>query len=290
LCDELDGGLGFVGGRVRLDHSSIVWDGRSTVLYDPATMNAPSHNAPARGLFPCQRELLGLLESLVNVIFCAKDLDGRYLEANSAFVRRTGKKSKRDVIGTTAMDHFRPELAERYEEQDQKVFATGAPLHDQLEIIKRPNGQLGWYLTTKLPVSGDDPGTLVGLVSVSRDLNAPSDEHLALERLQDVVTHVKEHLAVPIRVAELAAIAECSEAQLERRFRKVLGVTATQHILRVRVEAAARLLTETDTSIATIATMCGFYDQPDFTRRFARLTNSTPAQFRSAGGTFGVSA
>ena len=28
--------------------------------------------------------------------------------------------------------------------------------------------------------------------------------------------------------------------------------------------------------------MVGFYDQSDFTRRFARLTNQTPAQFRAA--------
>ena len=62
--------------------------------------------------------------------------------------------------------------------------------------------------------------------------------------------------------------------------RKVLGVTPTRHVLRVRVEAAARLLTETDESIATVAAMCGFYDQPDFRRRFARLTNNTPAQFQ----------
>ena len=41
------------------------------------------------------------------------------------------------------------------------------------------------------------------------------------------------------------------------------------------------MLAETDTPIATIAGDCGFYDQPDFTRRFARLTGTTPAQFRA---------
>ena len=49
----------------------------------------------------------------------------------------------------------------------------------------------------------------------------------------------------------------------------------------------AAMLTETDEPIATVAAMCGFYDQPDFTRRFARLTNTTPAQFRAQGGGFG---
>lgn len=260
-----------------------------SVLYDPIAMGdedvtytepEPLRSEP--GLFACQDELLALLETLINVIFCAKDLDGRYVEVNSAFVRRTGKKSKRDVIGTLASEHFVDELAERYAEQDREVFRTGEPLRDQLELIHRTKGKPGWYLTTKLPV-GDpaDRTKIVGLVSVSRDLVTPSEEDIVLERLVHVVDHVRANLDQLIRVTDLATVADCSEQQLERRMRRVFGVTATQYVLRVRVETAARMLTETNEPLASIATVCGFYDQPDFTRRFARLTNATPAQFRT---------
>lgn len=231
-------------------------------------------------LWDCQPELVGLLETLVNVIFCAKDREGRYVEVNSAFVRRTGRRSKREVIGTTAADHFRPELAERYDEQDREVFDSGAPLHDRLELIRRPDRRLGWYLTTKIPVADAD-GHIVGLVSVSRDLVtvAPEDD----ERFASVSAFVErcaEGFDGPLRLADLAGHAGCTENQLERRVKRVLGVSPMQHLLRVRVEAATRLLAETDMPIAEVATRCGFYDQPDFTRRFARLTNTTPAQFR----------
>jgi AraC-like DNA-binding protein len=64
--------------------------------------------------------------------------------------------------------------------------------------------------------------------------------------------------------------------------RRVFGLTAAQYVLRVRVEMASDLLVNTDDSISVIAAACGFYDQPSFTHRFARLTNSTPAQFRAA--------
>jgi len=245
-------------------------------------MSEDPTNTPRTSIFPCQNELIALFETLVNVMFSVKDLDGRYVEVNSAFVRRTGKRSKRDVIGSRATDHFAAELADRYEEQDRQVFETGEALTDQLELIRRPNGDLGWYLTTKLPVADStDRSALVGLVSVSRDLTAPSDENIALERLQDVVTYVREHLSETIRVAQLASVADCSESQLERRMRRVFGLSATQYVLRVRVDAAARMLLETEEPIATIATLCGFYDQPNFTRQFARLTNATPAQFRT---------
>ncbi len=230
-------------------------------------------------LFACQPELVGLFETLINVIFCAKDRAGTYVAVNSAFVRRTGRTSMAEVIGTRAAAHFGPELAERYEEQDARVVESGAPLYDELELIRRIDGELGWYLTTKLPVRGE-VADVVGLVSVSRDLVTPSDDNVGLENLRGVVQHVQERHPGPIRVADLAEVAGCSEAQLERRMKRVFGVTATQHILRVRVEAATRMLADTDLPIAQVAAACGFYDQPDFTRRFARLTGTTPAQFR----------
>ena len=248
----------------------------------PIIMASQSSNS----LFFCQPELVALYETLVDVMFCAKGLDGRYIEVNSAFVRRTGRSSKRDVVGKYASDLFIAELAERYEEQDRQVFETGEPLHDQLELIRRTSGELGWYLTEKLPVRDDgEPRKVIGLVSVSRDLKTPSAEHITIEGLQNVVDFVRANLKSTMRVSDLAAQADCTETQLERRMRKVFGVTATQYILRVRVEAAANLLLETDEAIASIATRCGFYDQPDFTRRFARLTNETPAQFRSRAST-----
>jgi AraC-like DNA-binding protein len=230
---------------------------------------------------PYPPELLELFDVLVNVIFCVKDLDHRYTDVNLAFVRRTGRKSKREVVGGTARDFFAPALAERYEDQDRAVFSTGAPLRDELEPIRRPNGELGWYLTTKLPTVGPG-GVITGLVSVSRDLEAPSAEGIAVESLSYVVDYVQDHLAEPIRVADLAGAAGCSESALERRMQKVFGLSATQYVLRVRVEEAARRLSGTDEPLAEIALACGFYDQSSFTRTFARLTGETPAQFRTS--------
>lgn len=231
----------------------------------------------------CQVELLALLETLVNVMFCAKDVDGVYREVNSAFVRRTGRRSKRDVLGRTAHEIFSPERAEHYVQQDRSVIGSREPLRDELELIRRPDGDLGWYLTTKLPVmSRSDPTIALGLVSVSRDLVTSSQAGGDVESLQPMVRHVRERLGEPITVTELAAVAECSPSQLDRRVRRVFGLSAKQYVLRVKVERAMRLLSESDAPIADIAVEAGFYDQPEFSRRFARLTGWTPAQFRSA--------
>lgn len=230
-------------------------------------------------MFDCQNELLVLFESLVDVIFCAKDRSGRYLEVNAAFVRRTGQSSKRDVIGTTAADHFHADLAARYQQQDELVFANRRPLRDELELIRRPDGNRGWYVTTKLPVV-DREGEVEGLVSVSRDLIEPPDS--SVHDLSVVIEHVYANLASKMRVAELAALVDLSPAQLSRRMKQVVGLTPIKFVQRARIDRAAHLLANSDSSIAGIGAECGFYDQAEFTRRFARYTNATPAQFRIA--------
>ncbi|MEZ5375596.1 MAG: AraC family transcriptional regulator [Acidimicrobiales bacterium] len=241
------------------------------------TDNANGPDASLLGRGALEPAMLALLDELVNVMFCAKSTDGRYIAVNPAFVHRSGKVSRRDVIGRRAADLFPPLLAERYEEQDQHIFATGAPLRDELELIRRPDGSHGWYLTTKLAIVDD--GEVAGLVSISRDLQAPDDSELVT--LSRVVDLVRDRLADSLRVGDLAAAAECSETQLERRMKRVFGLTATQYLLKVRVDRARELLLTTDTPLATIANDVGFYDQASFTRRFARLTGQTPAQFRN---------
>ena len=121
-------------------------------------------------------------------------------------------------------------------------------------------------------------------MSVSRDLQLPSDEGIAVESLTRVVDLVGDAYDTVLRVADLAAVAECSPGQLERRMKRVFGLTATQYVLRVRVDHAAELLRSSSDSLASIATQSGFYDQADFTRKFARLTNTTPAYFRATYG------
>ena len=159
------------------------------------------------------------------------------------------------------------------------MFSDGEALRDELELIRRPDGSTGWYLTTKLPVVRD--GEVVGLVSVSRDLETPSDEGIAMESLTRVVELVQARADGALKVADLAAAAGCSEGQLERRMKKVFGLTATQYVLRVRVDRAAGLLVDTDRPIADIAVECGFSDQANLTRLFGRLIGETPARFRA---------
>ena len=53
-------------------------------------------------------------------------------------------------------------------------------------------------------------------------------------------------------------------------------------LLRVRVNAAGRMLADTDRPVADIAQATGFYDQSYFTKHFRRRMKLTPTAYRQA--------
>ena len=79
----------------------------------------------------------------------------------------------------------------------------------------------------------------------------------------------------------LATAAGVHPVHLERTFRRFTGTTLGSHLHQVRVQRACELLRHSGHSLADVAILTGFADQPHFTRVFRRLTGTTPGRFRS---------
>ncbi len=222
------------------------------------------------------KEVQTLFDALPDVVFFAKDREGRYTHANLTLMRRLGKKRREDVIGRSTIDLFPLSLGGTYLLQDRRVL-TGEVVENQLEVHLYPNRFPGWCLTFKYPIYARDE--IIGLIGISRDLGPPG-RHSSFARLNQVMDHVNAHFAEPIRVQTLADIAELSVAQLERVFRRVFQVTPQQMITKLRIESAIRLL-HTDATVAHIGQVCGFNDQSAFARQFRVVVGITPRDYRS---------
>jgi transcriptional regulator of acetoin/glycerol metabolism/AraC-like DNA-binding protein len=98
--------------------------------------------------------------------------------------------------------------------------------------------------------------------------------------LRRVRTHVEEHLAERIPLAELAAAARLSVYHFSREFKRTVGVSPHSYVIRRRVEKAQVLLARTDLLLSDIAVACGFFDQSHLSRHFRQLTGLTPAEYR----------
>lgn len=73
--------------------------------------------------------------------------------------------------------------------------------------------------------------------------------------------------------------------QLERRFRRDVGLSPAGYRQRLRMERARWLLQNTDLEVTEVAFECGFHDNTHFARVVRRLLGTTPSHVRAAGKT-----
>lgn len=85
----------------------------------------------------------------------------------------------------------------------------------------------------------------------------------------------------PIKVEELATLANLSYRSYTEQFKRSTGKTVTQYLSEVRVEYAKRIMLETG-DILYAAFESGFGDLAHFYRVFKKTTGSTPKRFISS--------
>ena len=225
------------------------------------------------------RALADLFDDVPHVMFCAKDESGAYLTVNQAFADRAGGRSPDDVVGRYVEDLFDAELAASYARQDADLWSSRRPLRNQLELITRPDGTLGWYVTSKVLIA--EVGGATFLASVSVDLRAAGDAPTAHAGVAAAVDYVRDHCTEQVRVGDVAEAASMSVVQLERATRRIIGLSVRQLLVRFRVERAIGLLATTEMALSEVAARCGYYDQSALTRQFRRVVGVSPGAYRS---------
>ena len=109
----------------------------------------------------------------------------------------------------------------------------------------------------------------------STDVSAIRDPVIA-----DSVRFIREHACDGINVNDVVKKTPLSRRVFENRFRKAVGRTAHEEIVRVRINRVKQLLVETDLTLATIGSRTGFRHVEYLTVAFKRTTGVTPTQFR----------
>ena len=100
------------------------------------------------------------------------------------------------------------------------------------------------------------------------------------DRVSRVMNFIHARIGQPISRREAAEVAALSEGAFSRFFRKCTGRTFPIYLNEIRLGRAARLLSETDLRVATVASESGFGNLSNFNRRFLSWKNMTPLAFR----------
>ena len=106
---------------------------------------------------------------------------------------------------------------------------------------------------------------------------APSPD----ERVARTMRWAGEHLAEPVRRADLANVAGVSEAHLHDLFREAAGVSPMDYVIQLRLQRAMELLVAGGMPVGKIAEQCGFVSPYYFSRLFKKRMGMTPGEYRA---------
>jgi transcriptional regulator GlxA family with amidase domain len=147
------------------------------------------------------------------------------------------------------------DLALAWVEED---FGTAAALKVARELVlflRRPGGQ--------------------DQVSVSLETQAAHTTSM-----HELQVWMADHLDQPLSVDTLAERMAMSARNFARVFGQELGTTPGRYLLQLRVEAARRLLEQTDKGLTQVASACGFGSADVMRRAFLRALGTTPLRYR----------
>ena len=106
-------------------------------------------------------------------------------------------------------------------------------------------------------------------------------ERDAAARIARTIEYMKEHLKEPLRAAALAAVANMSLPHYFAQFKRVIGSSPIDYLIKLRMEHARRLLAETSWSVKEVAVSLGYDDPLYFSRVFKSINQTAPSEFRA---------
>lgn len=116
--------------------------------------------------------------------------------------------------------------------------------------------------------------TYARLVSV-RKLGNPNSATAA-----KVYNYVEQHINVRIHAEEIAQALGISRSYLCLQFKKETGMNLNDFISKAKIDEAKRMLTTTDNSAVSIASLLDFSSQSYFQAIFKKYTDLTPKEYR----------
>jgi transcriptional regulator GlxA family with amidase domain len=125
-------------------------------------------------------------------------------------------------------------------------------------FLKRPGGQSQFSAQLTAEIAADDP-----------------------DRFAELLQWMSANLTGDLSIDVLAERMAMSTRNFTRRFTAAMKMTPGQHVQMLRIDAARRLLTDSDMPVARIADRCGFPSAEAMRVAFQRHLNVAPSDFRA---------
>lgn len=144
-----------------------------------------------------------------------------------------------------------------------------------LALVEEDHGrELALSVAREMVMFFKRPG---GQSQFSAQLAAQTAERSVIRDVQD---YVVEHLKADLSVPALAAHAGMSERNFARTFKAETGSTPAEFVELARIDAARRLIEDSDVSLKRLADTVGYANTDGFRRAFMRRLGVGPSDYR----------
>ncbi|MDT2674436.1 phosphoenolpyruvate hydrolase family protein [Enterococcus dongliensis] len=105
-----------------------------------------------------------------------------------------------------------------------------------------------------------------------------------IEKYYDYIDFVKKYISenysTPIYINELAEFTNLSPSYLSDLFKKKIGVSFTEYLIKFRLNKAIELMNSTDLKLVEIANLVGYPDYAQFNKIFKKYMKKSPKKYK----------
>jgi len=222
-----------------------------------------------------------LFDAIPGLQFFAKNRNGEMMFVSQGNRDKFRTTDETAMIGLTDFDLNPPRLAQAYVDDDARIYATGKPLLNRVELGFDEQGMPDWFVVNKMPIQSR-AARIIGIMGFSQAYQERAQLLSPFQSISKAVGHMRENYQQDVSIRDLVRLVGLSSRQLDRKFKAWFGIGPQQFLIKTRLLAACRRLTSTDDGLADIAYDCGFTDQSAFAHQFRRHLGMTPHEFRES--------
>jgi AraC-like DNA-binding protein len=190
----------------------------------------------------------------------------------------SGRRELIRMVGFHALFELGPR-ARQQKEIEERLHISRAELDHVLDILTAMKTEYeqraeGWQSTVE--------GNFLMLVTfLCRAYGRKTKERATpLLRLARVVAHIQQNLGRDLRVEELARLANLSESQFQRTFKRIYQATPVRFINQLRIHEACEQLKDPNRDVTRVAMDVGYNSSSFFSAQFKRAMGESPSSYR----------
>ena len=163
-------------------------------------------------------------------------------------------------------------------------------LHDSGLITSMRDGKEVYYKASETKTSALLHKSLEQVMEIACPENAVDYNRSTREIVQHIHEYLLKHLGDRVTIEDLSKRFLMNPTTLKKAFKDVYGMSIAAHMKQHRMEHAAKLLLESNDSIAQIALAVGYESQSRFTNTFKETYGMLPSIYRKSQHNVHISA